>query len=88
MKKSKRKSAPSAKPKPASPRNLNPEPCNRLRRNLPAACRRVAETHGLVVESGDLSDIDLRNGFDIQFRVGISMPDDSLFSHEKARFEV
>jgi len=52
------------------------------------ACQKVAEAHGLTAEGGDLSDIDLRHGFDIQFRIGIPMPDGSLFSHDKALFEV
>ena len=89
MKKPKRKTLPSpAKPRPAPPRNLTPELCNRLRRDLLAACKQVAETHGLTAEGGDLSDIDLRHGFGIQFRVGIPLPDGSLFSHEKALFDV
>ena len=52
------------------------------------ACRRVAETHGLTAEGGDLSDIDLRHGFDIIFRVGIPMADGALHSPDKALFEV
>ena len=75
-------------PVPAKPpRNLTPALCERLRRDLLTACRQVAETHGLAVEGGDLSEIDLRHGFDIGFRVGIPTPDGSLFSHEKALFE-
>lgn len=75
-------------PVPAKPpRNLTPALCERLRRDLLAACRQAAETHGLAVEGGDLSEIDLRHGFDIGFRVGIPTPDGSLFSHEKALFE-
>lgn len=53
-----------------------------------AACQQVAETHGLTIEGGDLSDIDLRHGFDIAFRVGIPTADGSLYSPEKALFEV
>lgn len=52
------------------------------------ACKKTVERYGLVVEGGELSDVDLRHGFDIQFRVGIPMPDGSLFSHDKALFEV
>lgn len=73
--------------KPEPPRNLTPALCERLRRDLLAACRQVAETHGLAVEGGDLSDIDLRQGFDIGFRVGIPTTDGTLFSHEKALFD-
>ncbi len=74
-----------AKAKP--PGNLTPALCERLRRDLLAACRQVAGTHGLSVEGGDLSEIDLRHGFDIGFRVGIPTTDGSLFSHERALFE-
>ena len=89
MKKPKRKTASSpAKPRPAPPRNLTPELCNCLRLDLLTACQQVAETHGLTAEGADLSDIDLRHGFAIQFKVGIPMPDGSLFSHEKALFDV
>ncbi|WP_299657111.1 hypothetical protein [uncultured Jannaschia sp.] len=73
--------------KPVPPRNLTPAFCERLRWDLLAACRQVADTHGLAVEGGDLSEIDLRHGFDIGFRVGIPTPDGSLFSHERALFE-
>ena len=81
----KRKALAPAKAKP--PRNLTPALCERLRRDLLAACQQVAATHGLAVEGGDFSDIDLRHGFDIGFRVGIPTTDGSLLSHEKALFE-
>lgn len=70
------------------PRNLTPPLCERLKRELLEACKKVAATHGLVVEGGDLSDIDLRHGFAIDFSVGIPMADGSLYSAEKAMFEV
>jgi len=58
-------------------------------RNLtPPLCEKVAETHGLTVEGGELSDIDLRHGFDISFRVGIPMEDGAIYSPDKALFEV
>jgi hypothetical protein len=69
------------------PRNLTPALCDRLCRDLLAACQKVAETHGLTVEGGDLSDIDLRHGFEVGFRVGIPMADGSLYSIERALFE-
>lgn len=52
------------------------------------ACLKVAETHGLTVEGGELSDVDLRHGFDISFRVGISMENGAIYSPDKALFEV
>lgn len=87
MKKPK-KNPPSVKTKPAPLCNLTPALCSQLSRDLLAACKKAVERYGLTVEGGELSDIDLRHGFDIQFRVGIPMPDGSLFSHDKALFEV
>ena len=87
MKKPKRKTPKAVPVKPSPPRNLTPEICQRLSRDLLAACRQVAETHGLAVEGRDLSDVDLRHGFNIGFRVGIPMADGALFSHEKTLFE-
>ena len=89
MKKPKRTTAsPSARPRPAPPRKLTPELCNHLRRGLLTACRRLAETHGLTVEGGNLSDVKLRHGFDFRFRASIPMPDGSLFLHDKVLFNV
>jgi len=98
VKKSKRKPPPSvarqqapesaSKAKVPPPRNLTPALCERLRRDLLKACQEVAETHGLTAEGGDLSDIDLRHGFAIGFRVGIPMEDGSLYSSDKAMFGV
>lgn len=95
MKKNKTKlRSPAAKPpaqtssKVPPPRNLTPGICDRLRRDMMKACLAVAETHGLTVEGGELSDIDLRHGFDISFRVGIPMPDGAIYSPDKAMFEV
>jgi hypothetical protein len=60
--------------------------CDRLRREMMKACLNVAETHGLTVEGGELSDIDLRHGFDISFRVGIPMADGAIYSPYEALF--
>ena len=98
MKKRKRKFHPPAnrrqghtsahKTKVPPPRNLTPALCDRLQRDLLKACQDVAATHGLSVAGGDLSDIDLRHGFHIGFHVGIAMKDGTLYSPEKATFEV
>ena len=98
MKKNKRQArSPTAKPpartnqtttKVTPPRNLTPGLCDRLQRDLMKACLNVAETHGLTVEGGELSDIDLRHGFDISFRVGIPMEDGAIYSLEKEMFKV
>lgn len=74
--------------KVASPRNLTPELCDRLRRDMMKACLAVAKTHGLTVEGGDLSDIDLHHSFEIRFRVGIPQLDGAIYSPDKAMFEV
>lgn len=70
------------------PRILTPELCDRLRRDMMKACLTVAQTHGLTVEGGELSDIDLRHSFSIGFRVGIPMEDGAIYSPDKAMFEV
>ncbi len=74
--------------KVSPPRNLTPELCNRLRRDMMKTCLAVAETHGLTVEGGELSDIDLRHSFNIGFRVGIPMEDGAIYSPDKAMFEL
>ena len=74
--------------KVSPPRNLTPELCDRLCRDMMKACLAVAETHGLTVEGGELSDIDLRHSFNIGFRVGIPMEDGAIYSPDKAMFEV
>jgi len=76
------------KAKVPPPRNLTPALCDRLRRDLLKACQEVVEAHGLTIEGGDLSDINLRHGFYIGFRVGIAMADGALYSPDKAMFEV
>jgi len=95
MKKNTRKPKPPVKKtslqagsKVAPPRNLTPELCERLRRDMMKACLAVAETHGLTVEGGELSDIDLRHSFEIGLRVGIPMQDGAIYSPDKAMFEV
>jgi hypothetical protein len=95
MKKNTRKPKPLAKktpvqtsPKVPPPRNLTPELCDRLRRDMMKACLAVADTHGLTIEGGELSDIDLRHSFNIGIRVGIPMEDGAIYSPDKAIFEV
>ncbi len=95
MKKNTRKPKPPAKKRPiqtsskvSPPRNLTPDLCDRLHRDMMKACLAVAETHGLTVEGGELSDIDLRHSFNIGFRVGIPQGDGAIYSPDKAMFEV
>ena len=70
------------------PRNLMPELCDCLRRDIMKACSAVAEMHGLTVEGGELSDVELRHSFEIGFRVGIPQEDGAIYSPDKAMFEV
>ena len=98
MQKNKRKAGPpvarqqvlesTSESKVPPPRNLTPALCDRLRRDLLKACQDVVEIHGLTAEGGELTDIDLRHGFNISFRVGIPMKDGAIYSPEKAMFEV
>ena len=94
MKKNARKARPpkkvvSVQAKAVSPpRNLTPELCKRLRKEMMKACSAVAEIHGLTVEGGELSDVDLRHSFEIGFRVGIPQEDGAIYSPDKAMFEV
>lgn len=94
MKKSRRKARPPKKTSSGQanaispPSNLTPEFCDRLRRDMMKACLVVAETHGLTVEGGELSDIDLHHSFEIGFRVGIPQKDGAIYSPDKAMFEV
>ena len=74
--------------KPAPPRNLTPDLCERLRREMLEARQAGARRHGLAVEGGDFGEVNLRHGFDIRFRVGIPFTDGALFEPEKALFEV
>ena len=83
-----KKTSVQASSKVSPPRNLTPELCDRLRRDMMKACLTVAKTHGLTVEGGELSDIDLRHSFNIGFRVGIPMEDGAIYSPDKAMFEV
>lgn len=83
-----KKTSVQASSKVSPPRNLTPELCDRLRRDMMKACLAVAETHGLTVEGGELSDIDLRHSFNIGFRVGIPMEDGAIYSPDKTMFEV
>jgi hypothetical protein len=74
-------------PKQSPPRNLTPGLCQRLHRELLEACRQVADRHGLAVDDKGLSNIDLRWGFDVAFRVSIPLPDGRTLDQEQLRFE-
>jgi hypothetical protein len=70
------------------PRNLTPVLCKRIESEMLEACRNVALQHGLTVKPIGLSNIDLRWGCDVAFRVSIPLPDGSTLDPEQLRFEV
>ncbi|GHE05469.1 hypothetical protein U879_03785 [Defluviimonas sp. 20V17] len=51
------------------------------------ACREVAERNGLAVDDKGLSNIDLRWGFEVAFRVSIPLSDGRTLDPEQLRFE-
>ncbi len=69
-------------------RNLTPPLCAHLQAQMLAACREVAEAHGLVVEDGGVQEMDLRYAFSFNVRVGIPEADGSLFEPGKALFGI
>ena len=75
-----------SKPKP--PRNLTPPLRARLHKEMIAACRAVAEAHGLVVEDGGVEETDPRFGFAFNLRVGLPEADGTLFEPGRALFAV
>jgi len=70
------------------PLNLTPPLCTHVQTEMLAACRKVAEAHGLVVEDGGVQEMDLRFAFSFNVRVGIPEADGSLFEPGKALFGV
>jgi hypothetical protein len=78
----------SASRTPKPPRNLTPPLCAQLQKEMIAACRAVAKTHGLVVEDDGVQEMDLRSSFTFSLRVGIPEPDGTIFEPGKALFEV
>ncbi len=69
------------------PRNLTPGLCQRLQRDMLEACRSVAARHGLTVDAKGLTNMDLRWGFELAFRVSIPLPDGRTLDPEQIRFE-
>ncbi|MCA9096396.1 MAG: hypothetical protein KDA68_23110, partial [Planctomycetaceae bacterium] len=61
--------------------------CQRLQAEMLRACEVVAARHGLVVEPRDITNVDLRWGFDVTFRVSIPLPDGTALDPERLRFE-
>lgn len=71
---------------PKPPRNLTPPLCAKVHKDMLAACRKVAEAHGLVVEDGGVQEMDLRFAFAFTIRAGIPDADGALFEPGKALF--
>ena len=53
-------------------RNLTPALCQRLQSEMLTACQDASARHGLVVEAQEVTDVDLRWGFDAAFHMCIS----------------
>ena len=53
-----------------------------------AACRRIAKAHGLTIVDGGLLEMNLWVGFAFGVKVGIPLPDGTVFDPEKAKFEL
>ena len=76
------KSKAPAQVKAKPPRNLTPALCERLRRDLLAHAKGRGNRKASLWKVAIFSDIDLRHGFDIGFRVGIPTNDILLFTEE------
>jgi hypothetical protein len=73
---------------PRPPRSLTPPLRARLHKEMIAACRAVAEAHGLVVEHGGVEEMDPRLGFAFTLRVGVPDADGALFKPGHGLFAV
>jgi hypothetical protein len=69
-------------------RNLTPELCQKLQKEMLEACQKVADAHGLSVVDGGMQDMNLRTGFEFEVRIGIPLSDGSIYEPNKAMFEV
>lgn len=69
-------------------RALTPELCEKLQLEMLAACRRIAKAQGLTVVDGGLLEMNLWTGFEFSVKVGIPLPDGTVFDPEKAKFEL
>ena len=59
-------------------KNLTPELCARLQKEMPAACESIAEGCGLSVVDSGMQDMNMRRGFEFAVRIGIPLSDGSL----------
>ena len=71
-----------------TPRNLTPERCASLQKQMLQACQNVVDEYGLIIADGGLLDMNSRTGFDFEVRVRIPLPDGSIFEPDKAMFEI
>ena len=67
---------------------LTPELCEKLKQEMLAACRRIAKAQGLTVVEGRLLEMNLWTGFEFSVKVGIPLPDGTVFDPEKTKFEL
>lgn len=69
-------------------RNLTPALCEQIRVQIRDACAKIAEQHGLIADEAAILNVNLRSGFELRLQVGIPLSDGTLYSPERALFEV
>lgn len=67
--------------------HLTVSTCEALRNDMLKACQKAADKYGFLVEVAKLSPIDTRQNFQIEFRIGLPMPEGALCSAERVMFE-
>lgn len=65
---------------------LTPAACEEIQSRMREACRKVAQDHGLTVESAGWHGLDPAFGFEPVFRVTIPSPDGTALNLEKDMF--
>jgi len=67
---------------------LTPDLCEKPQQEMLVACQRIVKASGLTVIDGGLLKMNLWVGFEFGVKVGIPLPDGSVFDPEKAKFEL
>lgn len=52
------------------------------------ACAEIAGQHGLIADEATIWNVKLGSGFELRLQIGIALSDGTLFSPERALFEV
>jgi hypothetical protein len=69
-------------------RNLTPAQCEHIRVQMRDACAEIAGQHGLIADEATIWNVNLGSGFELRLQIGIALSDGTLFSPERALFEV